>query len=230
MKRPSLQVEKREILGKAIKKLRRQGILPANIYGKDITSTAVQVPLKAFESIYKEVGSSGLVDIMLDGQTRPVLIHDVHMNHTTRTPLHADLFQVNLKEKVKTTVPLITVGDAKAVTEKVGVLMQVVTDVEVEALPADLPENIEVSVEHLAAIGDQILVSELKAPKDVTILTEGSQVAVKIDDVVSEQAKEQAAEEEAAASEASEQAAENDKADAAAASENAKESAEDKKD
>lgn len=230
MKRPKLEVEKRELLGKPIKKLRRQGILPANIYGKDIESTAVQVPLKTFQAIYKEVGSSGLLDIVLDGQTRPVLIHNVQLNYSTRTPLHADFFQVNMKEKVKTTVPLVTVGEAKAVSEKVGVMMQTVTDIEVEALPEDLPENIEVNVEHLAAIGDQILISDLKAPNGVEILSESSQVAVKIDDIVSEEAKEQASEEAAAATEASEEAAESDKADAAAATDNAKEAADEKKD
>ena len=223
MKRPSLQVEKRDLLGKKIKKLRKTGILPANIYGKDIPSQSVQLPLKSFQETFKEVGSSGLLDVILDGQTRPVLIHNVQYDVLSRAPIHADFYQVNLKEKVKTAVPLVAVGEAKAVTDKLGMMMQAVSEVEVEALPADLPEHIEVNVEHLAAVGDQIMVSDIKAPTGVEILTEPSQVAIKIDDLISEAAKEQAAQEEAAAEQASEGKAEGEAANAEAVEETAKE-------
>ncbi len=226
MKRPSLQVEKRDILGKKIKKLRRAGILPANIYGRDIASTSVQLPLKSFQTTYKEVGSSGLLDVMLDGKARPVLIHNVQVDPLSHTPLHADFYQVNLKEKVKTTVPLLAVGEAKAVTDKVGLLLQPVSEIEVEALPEDLPENIEVNVENLAAVGDQILVSDLKAPTGVEILSEPSQIAVKIDDLVSKEAEEQAAADEAAAEQASEEKAEGEAANAAEVKEEAKDTTE----
>jgi large subunit ribosomal protein L25 len=231
MKRPQLSVEKRTVVGKGVKKLRRdQGLLPANIYGKDIASVAVQLPIKDFMATFKETGSSALVDVMFEGKARPALIHNLQVDPLTKMPLHADFFQVNLKEKVKTNVPLVVVGEAKAVTDKIGLLMQPVAEIEVEALPADLPENIEVNVEQLAAIGDQILVSELKAPNDVTILTEGSQVAIKIDDIISEEAKKQAEEEAAAAEEASEEKAEGDAANAEEVKEEAKEAAsEDKK-
>lgn len=231
MKRPQLAVEKRTVLGKAVKKLRRdQGILPANIYGKDIPSVAVQLPSKDFSSLYAEVGTSGLLDLVLDGQTRPVLIHDVHVDPVTKDPLHADFYQVNMREKVTTSVPLVTVGEPKAVTDKIGLLMQPVAEIEVEALPADLPENIEVNVEHLAAIGDQILVSDLKAPSGVAILTEPSQVAIKIDDIISEEAKKQAEEEAAAAEEAAAEQAEGEKANAEEVKEEAKEAKEEEKD
>ncbi len=224
MKRAQLTVEKRTVLGKGVKKLRRdQEILPANIYGKDIKSSAVQLPIKAFEAVFKESGSSALIDVVLDGTSRPVLIHNVQFHPITKAPLHADFYQVNLKEKVKTAVPLLVVGEAKAVTDKVGLLMQPVAELEVEALPADLPENIEVNVEHLAAIGDQILVSDIKAPKGVEILTESSQVAIKIDDIVSEEAKAQAAADEAAAELASTEKAEGDAAEVATVEENEKE-------
>lgn len=228
MKRPSLAVEKREILGKKIKKLRYKGIMPANIYGKDITSTAVQLPLKSFEATYKEVGSSGLLDVVLDGQNRPVLIHNVQFHPLSQAPLHADFYQVNLKEKVKTVVPLVTVGEAQAVADKTGLMMQPISEIEVEALPADLPENIEVSVEHLAAVGDQLLVSDLKAPSGVEILSEPSQVVIKIAELISEEAQEQAETEAAAAEEASDEKAEGEAAEAAAATDNAKESSEEK--
>lgn len=228
MQRPSLTVTKREVLGKKIKKLRKEGILPANIYGHEIKSEAVQLPYKEFEAVFKETGETGLIDIKLDGKTRPVLIHNVQYHNVSRLPLHADFYQVNLKEKVKTMVPVAPVGEPKAVIDKIGVLMQTVSEVEVEALPADLPENIEVHVENLAAIGDQITVGELTKPSGVEILTDGGQVVVKIDDIISEEAKEQAAQEAAAAEEHAAETAEGEAAEDAQEKENAADQAEEK--
>lgn len=228
MKRPQLKVEKRTVIGKKVRKLRRDGILPANIYGKDIKSVSVQVPIKEFITLYKEVGKTGLIDAEFDGKARPVLIHEVHINPITRAPLHADLYQVNLKEKITTMVPVVITGEPAAVTEKIGLLMQTLSEVEVEALPEALPENIEVNVEKLAAIGDQVTVGDVKVPSGVTILTDSGQVIVKIDELVSEEAK---ADAEAAAAVAEEAAAESETEEAGNAEEvkeEGKEASEDK--
>ena len=202
MKHPKLVVEKRLVLGKKIKKLRKQGILPANIYGKDIKSVAVQLPYKEFNVVFKETGETGLVDVELDKVIRPVLIHNVQYDHFTRDPLHADFFQVNLKEKVKTMVPVVVVGEPKAVADKIGLLLQPVSEVEVEALPEDLPEKIEVDVEHLATIDEQIMIEDLKLPTGVTVLTDSSQVVAKIAELVTKEAQEQAEKEAKEAEEA----------------------------
>jgi len=206
VKRYKLKVEKRTVLGKQVKKLRREGILPCNIYGKDIKSTAVQVPQKDFDTVYKEAGETGLVDIDLAGKVIPALIHNLQKDFRD-TPLHADFFQVNLKEKVKTMVPLEIIGEPKAVLDKVGILMNILSEVEVEALPEDLPENIEVNVEHLANIDDQITVADLKVPAGVTVLTEPEQVISKIGELITKEAAEQAAAEVAAAEAAKAEAA-----------------------
>ena len=198
MKRYKLAVEKRKILGKQIKKLRREGILPGNIFGKNIKSTSVQVPLKKFSPVYKEAGSTGLVDLELDGKIIPVLIQDLQTDYKNNV-LHANFYQVNLKEKVKSAIPLEIIGEPKAVTEKAGLLMNILSEVEVEALPEDLPEHIEVNVEHLAAVDDQITVADLKVPAGVEVLTDATQVVSKIDELVSKEAQELAAEEAAAA-------------------------------
>jgi large subunit ribosomal protein L25 len=205
VKRYQLKVEKRTVLGKQVKKLRREGILPCNIYGKDLKSTAVQVPEKDFLAVYKEAGETGLVDVELDGKVTPVLIHNMQKNFRSQI-LHADFFQVNLKEKVKTMVPLEVVGEPKAVLDKVGILMNIISEIEVEALPAELPEKIEVNVEHLANINDQITVADLQIPEGVTVLTEAEQVVAKIAELVTKEAQEQAAAEAAAAAEASAEA------------------------
>ncbi len=199
MKRFKLAVEKRKVVGKKVQKLRKEGFLPANIYGKGVKSLSVQVPYKDFEKVYKEAGITGIVDVEVDGEIRPSLIHNVQQNYYKHTLYHADFFQVNLKEKVKTMVKIVTVNEPKAVSEKLGLLMQTLSEVEIEALPTDLPDKIEVNVEPLAVLDAQVTVGEIKAPTGVTILTDASQVVAKIGSLISKEAAEQAAAEAAAA-------------------------------
>jgi len=210
MKREALTAEKRTITGKKLKHLRREGILPANMFGKGMKSTSLQLPLKEFRKVYNEVHETGLVDLTVDKETHPVLIQNIHIQPITHIPLHADFFKVNLKEKVKATIPVLGVGEPKAVTDKIGVLLQSLSEVEVEALPADLPEHIEISVERLAQIDDSLTVADLKVPTGVEILAEPAEMVFRIAELVSEEAEELAAEEEAAAEAASEEGAEGD--------------------
>lgn len=184
MKHPVLKAEKRTLLGKKIKTLRREGILPGNVYGKGLSSVALQVKLEDFDKAHKEAGDTGLIDLQLDGKSHPVLVKNLQMNFRSHTPLHADFYQVNLKEKVKATVPVITVGEPKAVTDKVGMLMQTLSEVEIEALPDKLAENIEINVEHLAELEQHVTVGDLKAPEGVEILTDAGQVVAKIAELV----------------------------------------------
>jgi len=199
MKRFKLAVEERKILGKKVRKLRKEGFLPANLYGKGVKSLSVQVTYKEFEKIYKEAGETGVIDVEVAGEIRPSLIHNVQQDYYKHTLLHADFFQVNLKEKVKAMVEIITVGEPKAVADKLGLLEQPLSEVEIEALPTDLPDKIEINVEPLAQLDEQITVGEIKAPAGVTILTDASQVIAKIGSLISKEAQEQAAAEAAAA-------------------------------
>lgn len=172
MKHPVLNAEPRTILGKKVKQLRRKGLLPANVYGKGLASKALQVPVSEFQTIFKQVGETGLVELKVEGTVHPVLVKNLQMNYSSRTPLHADFYQVNLKEKVKTMVPVELIGEAKAVTEKIGVLLQTLNEVEIEALPDRIPENIEVNIEALAEIGAGINVGDLKLAEGITVLTD----------------------------------------------------------
>ena len=206
MKREKLSAEKRTVTGKQVRKLRKEGILPANIYGKGFESTHIQMPLVDFVEVYKKAHETGLVDLEVNGETLPVLIHHVQIHPMTYIPVHADFYKVNLKEKVKASIPIVAIGEAKAVTDKIGVLLQVLNEVEIEALPADLIENIEVNVQGLAAIDDNILLESVKLPAEVTLITDPSQMMFQIGELVSQEAEELAAEEEAAAEAASEEA------------------------
>lgn len=208
MKRETLSAEKRTVTGKQVKKLRREGIVPANIYGKSFESISLQLPMKDFEAVYSKAHETGLVDLTVDKETYPVLIHNVQRNPLSHDAIHVDFYKVNLKEKVKTSIPVVAIDEAKAEKDKVGALMQPINEVEVEALPTELPEKIEVSVEHLAAIDDHILVSDLKLPSGVEVLTEAEGTVFRIAELVSQEAEELEAEEEAAAEAAAEEGAE----------------------
>lgn len=123
----------------------------------------------------------------------------------TAQPLHADFYKVNLKEKVSASIPLVVVNEAPAVASKIGVLLNILSEIAVEALPADLPEKIEVDVAGLSEINSVVKVSDLKVSDKVTIKTDGSLEVVKIAPLVSKEAEKLAKEEEAAAAEAAAQ-------------------------
>ena len=208
MQKHILTVTKREVVGKKVKNLRKKGIIPANVYGKGIEPVAVQVSLADFEATYKQTGASGLVELHVGTDVRPVLIHEIQRDYLTQAITHADFYQVNLKEKVKTMIPVILIGEAAAIAEKTGIVLQTLNEVEVEALPADLPEKYELDVTSLAALDDQLTVADLAKVKDVEILTGETEMIVKIAPLVSAEAVEQAAEEAAATEEAKVEGAE----------------------
>lgn len=213
MKHPVLNATPRTVLGKQVKKLRREGQLPANVYGKGMASTSIQLASKDFKEVFAEVGETGLIDLMVGDKKHPVLVKNLQMNYQSSTPLHVDFYEVNLKEKVKAMVPLEFVGEPKAVTENIGTLIQPASEVEVEALPAELPEKIEVNIEPLAEIDQQITVSELHAPEGVTILTDEAQVVAKIAEIVIEEEPEPVAEEGAEGEATEGEAAEGEESD-----------------
>lgn len=177
-----LEVQKREIFGRKVKKLRREGILPANIYGKGIKSLAVQVPLKDFQKVYEKVGETGILELKVakEEKTRPVLIHNVQLHPVTDEPLHVDFHQVSLKEKITTSIPVEVVGESPAVEQKIGVLIRPLTEVEVEALPTELPEKFTVDISQLKEIDQAIRVGDLQPPEGVKILTAPGEILVKI--------------------------------------------------
>ncbi len=157
-----LSVQKRTIKGKKVKTLRLQGILPGHVFGNTIENTDVQVNAKAFSKVYKSVGETGLIDLSIEGETasRPVLIDDYALHPVSGSILHVDFHQVNLKEKVEATVPIETVGESEAI--KAGnVLVMAYNEVEVEALPTDLPDHFEVDISKLKQVGDDIKFSDL---------------------------------------------------------------------
>lgn len=159
-----LKAEDREVLGRKVKRLRREGVLPANIYGKKAESLAVQVKLDEFQKVFSEAGETGLVELNIKDKVHPVLIHNVQLDPATDKPLHVDFLEVDLKEKVTATVPIHLVGESPSEKEG-GVVVQQMHEVGVEALPTDLPEKIEVDISGLVEIDQAVKVGELKVDR-----------------------------------------------------------------
>lgn len=180
--RPVLTVKERKVFGREVRKLRREGVLPANLFGKKIKSEALALPLKEFAKIYEQVGETGLVDLKTDGKSHSVLIHNVQLDPVKNEPIHVDFHEVSLTEKTKARIPIEFVGEAPAVEQKIGILIQPLSEVEVEALPTDLPEKIQVDISSLKAVDESLTVADLKVDtKTVTVLADKDEVVVKIE-------------------------------------------------
>ena len=185
MDKIELSAAKRAVLGKKVRALRWQGITPANIYGHGIDSTAEKSP-------------------------RMVIIKGIQRHPLTQDLVHADLYQVKMKEKMKAEVPLAFIGEAPAVKDLDGILLQSLSTIEVECLPADIPHSIEIDLSVLRNFDQSIHVGDLKIPDGVSLLTDQDRTVVaitrrRIAEVVEEIAE---AEEEVEAEEAEAPAAE----------------------
>ena len=156
--RPVLIVNKRKILGRKVKSLRKEGILPANIYGKKAKSLSVQGPFAEIKKVFLKVGETGLVDLKVEGEkeARPVLFANPQTDPVSDQLIHLDFYQVDLTRKVSADIPVEISGEAPAVTRREGVLVQLLNVIEVEALPADLPEKLVVDVSLLDKIDEAI--------------------------------------------------------------------------
>jgi len=199
MKKYSLLGSKRTVVGKKVKSLRREGTIPATIYGKKVKSISVSVGFDAFEKVYAQAGETGLIELSVDRDIRPVLIHSVQVHPVTNAPLHVEFHQVDLKEKVHANVPVELVGECPAVAQKLGVLLTVLDEIEVEALPTDLPEKITVDVSKLAEVNAEFKVSDLILPAEITVLTDQGLTVAKVGPLVTKEAEALAAAEAAAA-------------------------------
>ena len=165
----TLKVKIRKDLGKKVKALRKQGILPAVLYGPKIKNLSIEIDFKEFENIYKEAGESSLISLEIDNDKFPVLIHEVIKDPLSGKPIHADFYQPILTEEVEATVPIVFEGEALAVKELGGTLVREISEIEVKALPKNLPHEIKVDINGLKTFDDEILVKDLKLPESVTV-------------------------------------------------------------
>ncbi len=181
MDKQILKVETRKVTGRKVKNLREEGILPGNIFGKKVESASIQVPLKDFEKVYKEVGETGLVILTIGKEEKPVLVHNIQLNPKTDEMLHVDFLQVDLKEKVEAEVPVELTGESPAEKQSLGTVVQYVNEIKVEALPTDLPEKFVVDVSGMEMVDQAIKIADLKVDSKVEIKNDPEEIVVKVE-------------------------------------------------
>ena len=158
-----MHAEERILLGKKVKNLRKDGKLPGHVFGKGLETEHVSVDGKTFLKTFKEAGETGLIDLKIGTEkVRPVMVREVQYDPVSGEPIHIDFYQVNLTQKVKVPVPLILVGEQpESVHLGETIVLQTLNELEVEALPTDLVEKIEVDITPLKNIDDAITVGQL---------------------------------------------------------------------
>src|SRR3990172_10692835 len=181
MEKIKIDVELRKIIGKKVRSLRREGLLPANIFGKDLKSKAIQVQEKEFYKTFKLAGETGVVEVKVKDETYPALIHNVQRNPVTDKVTHVDFHKVNLKEKITAHVPIKLVGESPAEKSGIGLILQTINEIEVESLPVDIPHEIELDISDLSEIGQTIHIKNLKVDKEkVEIKNDPEEVVVSV--------------------------------------------------
>jgi large subunit ribosomal protein L25 len=163
-----LTAQTRQAFGKKIHSLRNQGLIPGNIFGKNFDSQAIQVNKNDFATIYNAGGETSVVAISLGDKTIPVLINNLHLHPITNKVMHIDFRFVDLKQKITANIPLEVAGESPAVKDG-GVLVQTLDEVEVEALPTDLPEKIVIDISKLEKIGDSMTLADITIDPKVVI-------------------------------------------------------------
>jgi large subunit ribosomal protein L25 len=165
-----LAVKTRDVLGKKVKALRKEGLIPAELYGHGFENVHLALPAKEFNKVLKEAGSTSVVTLLLGKESKSAMIHEVARHPITSEVIHVDLHQVRMDELVKAHVPLEFVGEAPAVKTLNAIINKSMSEIEVEAFPQDLPHNIAVDLSALDAFGKTIYIKDLKRPKGVTFL------------------------------------------------------------
>lgn len=182
MDKKILNADVRKVAGRKVKRLRAEGLIPANIFGKKVKSEAIQVSLKDFQNVYKDVGTTGIVELEVGKMKKPALVHDVQLNPKTDDILHIDFHQVDLKERIEAEVPVELSGESPAEKQALGTVVQYVNEVKVEALPTDLPENFVVDISVLTEVDQVIYVKDLKVDRDkVEVKNDADEIVAKVE-------------------------------------------------
>ena len=182
MEHVKLQSSRRTVLGKQVKHLRRQGWIPAVLFGAKQDATPIQVEERELDAVIRQAGATALIDLFIEPERRPhtVLARDIQRDVLTSRLRHVDFYQVQLDRKVRTSPALEIVGEAPATRYGDAILVQILNHIEVECLPGDLIDSIPVDVSSLETVNDSITVADLPVPPGITLLAEPTEVVVQV--------------------------------------------------
>jgi large subunit ribosomal protein L25 len=173
-----LNAKPRTIIGKQVKQLRRQGKLPATIYGHKIDPRSITLDLRDATKILSTITSSSLITIVLEGKEYPSLVRERQIDFILGTLKHIDFQAVSLTEKIRTLVTIRFEGESPAVQDQDAILSVGMNSIEIEALPQDLPEEFIVDVSKLTEIGDSLLVKDIEVSENIEVLSHPEEMVV----------------------------------------------------
>ena len=170
-----LQAETRSVLGKKVKRLRREGVVPGNLYARGEESKAIQSSLDEIRRVFSAVDRNAVVTMSIDGSedTIPVVLREIQRHPVTRQLIHLDFYQVDLTRAIHSEARLVLIGDSEAET-KGGTVVQSLELLMLEALPEAMPSVLEIDISVLEDFGHSVLVRDLQLPEGVVALTDGA--------------------------------------------------------
>ncbi|MEK9181857.1 MAG: 50S ribosomal protein L25 [Patescibacteria group bacterium] len=175
----SIKAEKRDLNIK-LDTLRKSGVIPAVFYGAGQKTTSISISNIEFKKIWRKAGESSAIMISSPSGNIDVLIHEVQVDPVTDEPIHVDFLAIDMKKKITVQVPLEFTGVSNAVKSGIGNLVKVLHEIEIEAMPADLPHGLIVDISKLETLEDNIIVSDIKLPAGVLAITAGIDVVASI--------------------------------------------------
>jgi large subunit ribosomal protein L25 len=177
-----LTAHKRDLLGKKVRFLRRKGITPVSLYGHGVESTSLQIETPALRKALAHAGKTSLISLKVGTSKRPhvAIVREIQRDPVKGELLHVDFYQVRMDEKLKIAVPLVLTGKAPAVKEFGGILVQEMSSIEVECLPANMPHSIEADISGLVQLDQAVHVKDLHVGDGVTITADPGKVVAKI--------------------------------------------------
>lgn len=192
-----LNVAKREILGKKVRFLRRQGITPVHLFGHGIESQALQCDTARLQQVLAEAGKTKLINFKIDGEkkARSVIVREVEIELPRRGLVHVDFYQVRKAEEMKVEVPVVLVGEAPALKVRENTLLQELDTLSVECLPANIPASVELDISSLTESEQVLRVKDIELEKGVTVLNDPEVVVAKISALRVEEVVEEVVEE-----------------------------------
>lgn len=176
----TLNVNLRKVFGKKLNQIRKEGILPANIFGTDFKSVSISVPMKDFIKTYRAARGTSVIYLTLEKEEIPVLIKKVQKHPIHNLVLHVDFRKIDLKQKVETEVPVKVEGISTAVSQKGGVLLTQTNKLLVVALPQDIPQEIVIDISKITEIGQEVKVADLPKSTTYEIKTDATRTIVSV--------------------------------------------------
>jgi large subunit ribosomal protein L25 len=170
------------VLGSKVKRLRREGWVPGVMYGHNFESVHLQFDERDLKSVLSQVGGSQLINVKIDDTGKPefALLRDVQRDVITGDLLHVDFYRVMMTQTITTEIPLLTTGESPVVEQKEGILLHGISEIEVECLPGDLVDALEVDLAELTEVGQAILVEDLAVPSGIDILTDRDEMIARL--------------------------------------------------